>query len=234
MGASATVSKSAPTRLVPSAEHLASWIAAVPGCHNRPANAITVPAHRLTSTQPVLVVRVGRRCRTDGYLPEYYRQVRKFGGFRSPLPTRAIIAVTHALADRHHLACWPPAGAPGSRGADYFTTRMDPDKERRRLVAKLEARMGVPSNLPPETPNIHTVTNRPASLVAGGSLAVVTLNSAYQPLFFVPKWGLYSPALAGRSGLPIVHAADATGPVIANATDADKKAPFDGRAVAPR
>ncbi|WP_193586518.1 hypothetical protein [Mycobacterium tuberculosis] len=24
-------------------------------------------------------------------------------------------------------------------GADYFTTRMDPDKERRRLVAKLEA-----------------------------------------------------------------------------------------------
>ncbi|OWG24228.1 hypothetical protein B9D06_22060 [Mycobacterium tuberculosis] len=37
--------------------------------------------------------------RTDGYLREYYRrQVRKFGGFRSPAANKkAIIAVAHKL-----------------------------------------------------------------------------------------------------------------------------------------
>lgn len=78
--------------------------------------------------------------RTDGYLREYYRrQVRKFGGFRSPAANKkAIIAVAHKLIVIiwHVLATGRPYQ---DLGADYFTTRMDPDKERRRLVAKLEA-----------------------------------------------------------------------------------------------
>ncbi len=73
-------------------------------------------------------------------LREYYRrQVRKFGGFRSPAANKkAIIAVAHKLIVIiwHVLATGRPYQ---DLGADYFTTRMDPDKERRRLVAKLEA-----------------------------------------------------------------------------------------------
>ncbi|MEQ0644038.1 hypothetical protein ABLO07_02525 [Mycobacterium tuberculosis] len=55
--------------------------------------------------------------------------------------------------------------------ADYFTTRMDPDKERSSLVAKLEAQ-GLVVTLEPaaSNPAIHTVTNRPGfAAVAGGS-----------------------------------------------------------------
>ncbi len=51
---------------------------------------------------------------------------------------KAIIAVAHKLI----VIIWHvlDTGRPyQDLGADYFTTRIDPDKERRRLVAKLEA-----------------------------------------------------------------------------------------------
>ncbi|WP_230870641.1 hypothetical protein [Mycobacterium canetti] len=82
---------------------------------------------------------MGRRAHR-WHLREYYRrQVRKFGGFRSPAANKkAIIAVAHKLIVIiwHVLATGRPYQ---DLGADYFTTRVDPDKERRRLVAKLEA-----------------------------------------------------------------------------------------------
>ena len=62
-----------------------------------------------------------------------------YGGFRSPAAKqKAIVAVAHKLIVIlwHVLATGRPYQ---DLGADYFTTRIDPEKERRRLVAKLEA-----------------------------------------------------------------------------------------------
>ncbi len=87
--------------------------------------------------------------RTDGFLCEFYRrQVRKFGGFRSPAAKKkASIAVAHKLIVIiwHVLATGRPYE---DLGPDYFTKRIDPAKERDRLVAKLEA-LGVKVTLEP-------------------------------------------------------------------------------------
>lgn len=78
--------------------------------------------------------------RHDGYLKAlYHRHVMKWGGYRSPLAkNKAIIVVAHALLVIiwHVLATGKPYGALGS---DYFTRRLDPGRETRRLIAKLEA-----------------------------------------------------------------------------------------------
>jgi transposase len=84
-------------------------------------------------------VRVGRGAHRRLPARVYRRQVRKFGGFRSPAAKqKAIVAVAHKLIVIlwHVLATGRPYE---DLGADYFTTRIDPEKERRRLVAKLEA-----------------------------------------------------------------------------------------------
>ncbi|WP_203172869.1 transposase [Mycobacterium tuberculosis] len=144
VGASATVISEIgadPAAWFPSAEHLASWVRLCPGNHES-AGKRHHGARRKGNQhlQPVLVECAWAAVRTDGYLREYYRrQVRKFGGFRSPAANKkAIIAVAHKLIVIiwHVLATGRPYQ---DLGADYFTTRMDPDKERRRLVAKLEA-----------------------------------------------------------------------------------------------
>ncbi|WP_031742191.1 IS110 family transposase, partial [Mycobacterium tuberculosis] len=144
VGASATVISEIgadPAAWFPSAEHLASWVRLCPGNHES-AGKRHHGARRTGNQhlQPVLVECAWAAVRTDGYLREYYRrQVRKFGGFRSPAANKkAITAVAHKLIVIiwHVLATGRPHQ---DLGADYFTTRMDPDKERRRLVAKLEA-----------------------------------------------------------------------------------------------
>ncbi len=144
VGASATVISEIgadPAAWFPSAEHLASWVRLCPGNHES-AGKRHHGARRTGNQhlQPVLVECAWAAVRTDGYLREYYRrQVRKFGGFRSPAANKkAITTVAHKLIVIiwHVLATGRPHQ---DLGADYFTTRMDPDKERRRLVAKLEA-----------------------------------------------------------------------------------------------
>lgn len=155
--------------------------------------------------QPVLVECAWAAVRTDGYLREYYRrQVRKFGGFRSPAANKkAIIAVAHKLIVIiwHVLATGRPYQ---DLGADYFTTRMDPDKERRRLVAKLEAQgLGSPSNLPPETPTYTLSPTDPASLQSpAGHACRGHLNSRTSPHFRAEMGALRLLAClrAGRSG----------------------------------
>jgi transposase len=93
-----------------------------------------------TLDEQVLVECAWAAVRTDGFLREFYRrQVRQFGGFRSPAAKKkAIVAVAHKLIVIiwHVLATGRPYQ---DLGADYFTTRIDPEKERRRLIAKLEA-----------------------------------------------------------------------------------------------
>ena len=63
----------------------------------------------------------------------------KWGGYRSQAAKKkAIIVVAHALM----IIIWHVmvTGTPYDElGEDYFTTRMEPERETRRLVAKLEA-----------------------------------------------------------------------------------------------
>ena len=144
VGASATVISEIgtdPAAWFPTAEHLASWVGLCPGNHESAGKRL--PGGRRQGNQhlqPVLVECAWAAVRTDGYLREYFRrQVRKFGGFRSPAAKKkAIIAVAHKLIVIiwHVLATGRPYQ---DLGADYFTTRTDPEKERRRLIAKIEA-----------------------------------------------------------------------------------------------
>jgi transposase len=72
----------------------------------------------------------------------------KRGGYRNPLAKKkAIMVVAHALLVIiwHMLA----GGAPyHDLGADFFTRRLDPERETRRLIARLEA-LGHTVNLQP-------------------------------------------------------------------------------------
>jgi transposase len=125
----------------PSAEHLASWTGLCPGNHESAGKRYSGRRRKGNQhLQPVLVECAWAAVRTDGYLREFYRRsVRKFGGWRSPAAKKkAIIAVAHKLA----VIIWHVLAtgvAYQDLGADYFTTRIDPQAETRRLVAKLEA-----------------------------------------------------------------------------------------------
>jgi transposase len=63
----------------------------------------------------------------------------KCGGYHSPTAKKkAIVVVAHAML----VIIWyvMAGGAPYHElGQDYFTRRLDPDRETRRLIAKLEA-----------------------------------------------------------------------------------------------
>ena len=63
----------------------------------------------------------------------------KWGGYRSrTAKKKAIIVVAHAMLVIiwHILATGRPYD---DLGADFFTRRLDPERETRRLIAKLEA-----------------------------------------------------------------------------------------------
>jgi transposase len=136
----------------PSGDHFASWTGLCPGNHESAGKRYRGRRRKGNQhLQPVLVECAWAAVRSDGYLRAFYRRsVMKFGGFRSPAAKKkAIIAVAHKLA----VIIWHVL-ATGRRyqdlGADYFTTRLDPAIETRRLVAKLRA-LG------------HTVTLEPAA-----------------------------------------------------------------------
>ncbi len=78
--------------------------------------------------------------RHDGYLRSlYHRHVMKWGGYRSPAAkNKAIVVVAHAMIVIiwHVLATGKPYEEPG---AGYFTRRLDPERETRHLIARLEA-----------------------------------------------------------------------------------------------
>ena len=130
-----------PAAWFPSAEHLASWAGLCPGNHESAGKRHHGRRRKGNQhLQPVLIECAWVAVRTDGFLREFYRrQVHRFGGFRSPAAKKkAIVAVAHKLIVIiwHVLATGRPYQ---DLGADYFTTRIDPEKERRRLIAKLEA-----------------------------------------------------------------------------------------------
>jgi transposase len=125
----------------PDAAHLASWAGVCPGNHESAGKRRSGQRrHGNQHLQPVLVESSWAAVRHQGYLKAlYHRHVMKWGGYRSPTAKKkAIIVVAHALLVIiwHVLATGTPYD---ELGENYFTTRMDPERETRRLVAKLEA-----------------------------------------------------------------------------------------------
>jgi transposase len=134
----------------PDAAHLASWAGVCPGNHEsagKRRSGRRRPGNK--HLQPVLVECAWAAIRHDGYLKSlYHRHVMKWGGYRSAIArNKAIMVVAHAILVIiwHVLATGKPYE---ELGGDYFSRRLDPERETRRLVAKLEA-MGVRVTIEP-------------------------------------------------------------------------------------
>src|SRR5438128_1106894 len=125
----------------PDAAHLASWTGLCPGNHESAGKRRSGKRRKGNEhLQSLLVECSWSAVRHDGYLKAlYHRHVMKWGGYRSQTAKqKAIIVVAHALVVIiwHILATGTPYD---ELGEDYFTSRLDPGRETRRLIAKLEA-----------------------------------------------------------------------------------------------
>jgi transposase len=154
LAAAAVISEIGPDvrEFFPDAAHLASWAGMCPGNHESAGKHRSGKRRKGNQhLQPVLVECAWAAVRHDGYLKSlYHRHVMKWGGYRSQLAKKkAIIVVAHAILVIiwHVLATGKPYD---ELGEDYFTRRADPERETRRLIARLEA-LG------------HTVSLQPAA-----------------------------------------------------------------------
>jgi transposase len=125
----------------PSDAHLASWTGLCPGNHESAGKPRGGKRRKGNPhLQSILVECAWSAVRHDGYLKSlYHRHVMKWGGYRSQAAkNKAIIVVAHALIVIiwHILATGQPYQ---ELGADYFTRRQDPERETRRLIARLQA-----------------------------------------------------------------------------------------------
>jgi transposase len=125
----------------PDDAHLASWSGLCPGNHESAGRRRGGKRRKGNQhLQAILVECAWSAVRHDGYLKSlYHRHVIKRGGYRSQIAkNKAIIVVAHALIVIiwHILATGKPYH---ELGADYFTRRLDPEREARRLIARLEA-----------------------------------------------------------------------------------------------
>jgi len=136
----------------PDDAHLASWTGLCPGtCESAGKRRSGRRRKGNPHLQSLLVECAWSAVRQDGYLKSlYHRHVMKWGGYRSQAAKKkAIVVAAHALVVIiwHILATGKPYH---ELGAGYFTRRLDPERETRRLIARLEA-LG------------HTVTLQPAA-----------------------------------------------------------------------
>ncbi|HEX5299653.1 MAG TPA: transposase [Streptosporangiaceae bacterium] len=136
----------------PDDAHLASWTGLCPGNHESAGKRRSGRRRKGNPhLQSLLVECAWSAVRQDGYLKSLcHRHVMKWGGYRSQAAKKkAIVVVAHALVVIiwHILATGKPYH---ELGAGYFTRRLDPERETRRLIARLEA-LG------------HTVTLQPAA-----------------------------------------------------------------------
>jgi transposase len=129
----------------PTAGHLASWAGLCPGndeSAGKRRSGRTRKGSRWLGIALTEAAQANTRSR-DTYLSAQYRRLKPRRGHR-----KAIGAVRHSII----VACWhmlTTGEIYHDNGADYFT-RLDPDKQTRRLVAQLE-RLG------------HTVTLQEAA-----------------------------------------------------------------------
>ena len=136
----------------PDDAHLASWTGLCPGNHQSAGKRRSgKPRPGNTHLQTLLVECAWSAVRHDGYLKSlFHRHVMKNGGYRSSTAKKkAIVVVAHAMI----VIIWHimvTAKPYHELGAGYFTSLQDPERETRRLIAKLQA-LG------------HTVTLNPAA-----------------------------------------------------------------------
>jgi transposase len=132
--------------------HLASWAGLCPGNHESAGKRKHgTPRKGNQHLKPILVESAWSAVRTDGRLrARYHRLVLRFGGYRNPAAKKkAVVAIAHTLL----VIIWNVLASDtnyADLGADFYDRRNDPERETRRLVAKLEA-LG------------HTVTINPAA-----------------------------------------------------------------------
>jgi transposase len=134
----------------PGDARLASWTGLCPGtCESAGKRRSGRRRKGNPHLQSLLAGCAWSAVRQDGYLKSlYHRHVMKWGGYRSQAAKKkAIVVVAHALVViiRHILATGKPCH---ELGAGYFTRRLDPERETRRLIARLEA-LGLTVTLQP-------------------------------------------------------------------------------------
>jgi len=130
-----------PRQYFPSAGHLASWAGLCPGNHESAGKRYSGRRrHGNVHLQSVVIEIAWAAVRHDGYLKSlYHRHVVRNGGYRSKAAkNKAIFTVAHAII----VIIWNmlSAGAPyEDLGAGYYDRPADPEREARRLIARLEA-----------------------------------------------------------------------------------------------
>jgi transposase len=118
----------------PSAGDLASWVGVCPGSHEsagKRRNVGTTGGNQWL--RPALIESARAAARTKGsYFGAQYRQIARRRG-----PNKAAVAVAHSLLELvWHLLSTGEVFK--DLGDDYFTARQDPERQARRLVARLE------------------------------------------------------------------------------------------------
>lgn len=125
----------------PTDAHFASWAGLCPGNHESAGKRRSGrPRKGNIHLQAVLVEAAWAAVRTPGRLrARFDRLVRRFGGHRNPgAVKKAIFAIAHTLARIiwHVLHDHTPYL---DLGADFYTRRDDPEREKNRLITKLSA-----------------------------------------------------------------------------------------------
>jgi len=118
----------------PSPAQLASWAGLCPGNHEsagKRRKVATTPGNQWLRRTLIESARAAARTK-DSYFGAQYRQIARRRG-----PNKAAVAVAHSLVDViwHVLSTGEMFTDPG---ADYFTTRQDPEYRTRRLVNQLQ------------------------------------------------------------------------------------------------
>jgi transposase len=139
LAAAAVISETgvAVTGFFPGAARLASWTGLCPGTCE-PAGKRRSGKRRKGNPhlQSILVECAWPAVRQDGYLKSlYHRHVMKWGGYRSQAAKKKAIVVADCaliVIIWHILATGKPSREPG---AGYFTRRLDPERETRRLTS---------------------------------------------------------------------------------------------------
>lgn len=141
-----------PAEYFPTAAHLASWAGICPGNHESAGKRYSgKPRPGNPHLKAILVEAAWGAVRHPGYLRAlYHRHVMKSGGYRNrKAKNKAIIVVAHHILVIiwHMLTTNTPYH---DLGTDYYTTRLNPDQQTRRLLAQLTA-LGHKVTLQPAT-----------------------------------------------------------------------------------